>query len=186
MEKIKKCIRCGEDKVLSAYYKHLQMADGHLNKCAKCCKEQSMERHKKLSQTSEFVLSERERTRERYHRLNYKGKNKPTAEDRKKTIQSYFSRYPEKKKARALSSNLKCVDGFQNHHWSYNEKDAKDVIQLPLNEHARLHCYIIYDQERMMYRCAISIGNFIQNQLLDTKQNHLEYYYLIKSQFMNL
>jgi len=34
----KSCLRCGQIKPISDYYKHPRMADGHLGKCKECCK----------------------------------------------------------------------------------------------------------------------------------------------------
>lgn len=36
---VKPCIICGDEKPLSEYYAHPQMADGHVNKCKPCYRE---------------------------------------------------------------------------------------------------------------------------------------------------
>lgn len=61
------------------------------------------------------------------------------------------------------------IDGFHLHHWSYNQEDWLDVIKLEIKDHYFLHRYIIYDQERMMYRGLDGV-------LLDTKNKHIEYF----------
>jgi hypothetical protein len=183
MEKSKLCIICREDKVLSAYYKHPQMGDGHLNKCKECCKSQAKKRHHELCQDENYVWSERERGRDKYHRLEYREKYRPDFEGRKKAIETYNDKFPEKLRARSLSGSIKVAKGIHKHHWSYKTEYSKDIIEIDEKEHALLHRYLIYSQEEMLYRVAIDMKPFKKNELLDSKEKHLRFYNLITQSF---
>lgn len=51
----KQCFKCGEVKDLSAFYKHPQMPDGHVNKCKECNKRDVREnRVKRLDYYREY------------------------------------------------------------------------------------------------------------------------------------
>ena len=168
MEKI--CRKCGALKNIEEYYVHKKMLDGYLNICKTCTKERISIREKKLYNDKDWHDKEKTRAREKYYRLGYKELHKPTADQKKIAMNSYFLKFPEKYKARSLSGKVK-VKGNHLHHWSYNLEHAKDVIELPQERHYTLHRHIVYDQERMMYRN-------LDGLLLDTKESHIE---LLKS-----
>jgi hypothetical protein len=166
---MKKCIECGVEKELSGYYKHGQMADGHLNKCKECVKEGARIRESKLRSDPKWVEKERERGREKYKRLEYSGKNKPDYESKKAQIERYKNRFPEKVKAHRASNSIVATKDCK-HHWSYCDGFERDVIHLTKEEHYTLHRFIIYDCERMMYRRADN------NVLLDSREAHEDYF----------
>lgn len=174
--KRKICFKCNIEKDLSKYYKHSKMSDGHLGKCKDCTKKDSKSREIELRKNPEWIEKEKKRARERYFKLGYKEKHKSSSQKKKEAINRYREKYPEKILAKNISNKLKAlVKGNQLHHWSYNEAHAKDVIELSVLEHAKAHRYMIYDQERMMYRRADN------NELLDTKDAHIEFIESLKN-----
>ena len=159
---MKKCFKCNQEKELSDFYKHSKMADGLLNKCKECTKIDSIINYEKNIASPEFVEKKQIRGRKKYRRL-YAGTGKSDIEGNRR----YLIKYPEKEAAKNNCSKLlKPFDGAEKHHWSYNEEHYKDVIWLIKKDHMKAHRFIIYDQERCLYRRCDT------NELLDTKERH--------------
>jgi hypothetical protein len=152
----KKCFKCGEIKSLDNFYKHKKMPDGHLNKCKSCCKQYQKRRNAILSEDPEWMESERERQREKYQRLNYKGKQL-----------EWNSKKPWKKTStyKNLSRKFKTPKGIELHHWNYNDEFLEDVFFLSASEHKKVHTKIVLDFEMKMFRD-------MDGNLLDTKEKH--------------
>lgn len=162
---MKKCKYCQKEFPLSFFSKNKLTVDGHISKCKNCEREYSKNKYLIRKQDPDFVEKERKRGREKYRKL-YAGRGKANI----KGNERYRQKYPEKELARNKSANMKKpFEGAEKHHWSYNLKDAKDVIWLSKKQHMKAHRFIIYDQERRMYRRCDN------NVLLDTKESHEEY-----------
>jgi hypothetical protein len=161
----KNCFKCGKTLPLTEFYKHPKMPDGHVNKCIKCNKADVRGNYLENKLKDGFIEKERKRGRQKYHSL-YKG----TLKENNKRNDIYKQKYPEKYLSKIKCGNLKKpFEGAEKHHWSYNIEHAKDVIWLSKKDHMKSHRFIVYDQERFMYR------RFDSNILLDTKESHLEF-----------
>lgn len=165
---MKKCFKCGIEKDLNEFYAHPQMPDGRVNKCKECNKKDVKDNYFKNRENPEYIEKERARGREKYERLSYVNR-KPNKESRKKHMYNYRQKYPEKYAAKNASQHIEKNNKNNHlHHWSYNKEHYKDVIELTIKHHALAHRFLVYDQERMMYRTINGI-------LLDTKEAHIEY-----------
>lgn len=163
---MKKCFKCGEDKPLNEYYKHKDMHDGHINKCKSCTKSDVRSTYNSKKNDKDYILKERKRGRDKYRRL-YTGSGKANVN---RNIR-YKAKYPEKYEAQISCSSIrkKNNSSMELHHWSYNKEHHTDIIELSKKQHMKAHRFIIYDQERMMYR------RHDNNVLLDTKESHLDF-----------
>jgi hypothetical protein len=131
------------------------MADGHLNKCKQCCKDQAAERHKRLSKNESFVEKERIRNREKYKRLNYYEKSKKSIEDKPWAKTHIY---------KGLHKKLKCEKGYELHHWNYNDAYLEDVLVMNISDHRRLHKKLTLDKEKRIF--------IYKGEYLDTIEKH--------------
>ena len=84
----KTCIACGKTLPITEFYRHPQMADGHLGKCKECCKRQGNER--RVAKLEEIRRYDRQRA-----------KTPKRNADLKLNVRKMRGLYPEKNRARA-------------------------------------------------------------------------------------
>lgn len=144
----KKCFKCGRELPITEFYRHPQMADGHLNKCKDCTKNDVHNNYEKNIQNQDFIEKERARGRDKYRRLGYASKKSAHSENR--NTREFLSR-------RGID-----MTDLEVHHWDYNRK--KDVFLLGKREHKYIHRFLVYDPSSKMF--------YYEGVLLESKQQH--------------
>lgn len=103
---MKKCFKCNEIKELSFFYKHPEMADGHVNKCKECNKKDVREnRGRKIDYYREYDayrFQNDPRVRERHRRYQATPAGKESI--RTSTL-NYINKRPEARAAHILVGN---------------------------------------------------------------------------------
>jgi hypothetical protein len=132
--------------------------------CKNCFNLKSKNNFYKNRLNLDFVESERKRATEKYYRLYSTSLFK---RNKYNLNESHKKKYPEKYKAADATKKIR-VKGFHCHHWNYNKEYFKDIIYLTHKDHLQIHRFLIYDEDKKIYKT-------IDNILLDTKEKHLKY-----------
>ena len=149
---MKRCSHCGRVLPESEFYLKGTRLDSW---CKECNRELARERYDRRIADPEFVEKERERGREKYHRL-YAGKKTDRAREKSRL-------YPSLRNGRRMAKKV-LPNGLELHHWNYNL--PKSLIILPRGLHHRLHAVIKLDLGKGIYT--------FNGCDLDTIEKHLE------------
>lgn len=159
---MKICSKCKIEKEDSEFKIRKDRKNKLTSQCKGCISKRMKIYYENLRVERPEKLEEMQKRKREYTR-----KNKRT---RHKESYKLKDKFPEKQKARSALRKLTSVGReFARHHWSYNESHYIDITILSRKDHKKAHRFLIYDQERFMYR------RIDTNELLDTKEKHLEY-----------
>lgn len=130
----KRCFKCGLTFPITEFYAHPKMADGHLNKCKRCAKNDVHKNYMKNIEDDAYVEKERKRGRDKYKKYHYKrSERNEYLNISKNTRRDFETKYGKLQK------------DIELHHWNYNK--PKDIILLNARIHKRLHKLITINRK---------------------------------------
>lgn len=150
---MKECKECKECKVL----KDKKDFYGLQRECKECTKKRVKLREIEKRKDPDWVETERQRHREKYHRLGYNEKQKIWNEKRPHTKNGKYKN---------LNRKHKIAKGLEIHHWNYSDEYIEDFFVLPVKEHRVSHTFLVKSG---------NIFNGLNNEILDTREKHFNY-----------
>jgi hypothetical protein len=100
---MKTCFKCGVPKELKEFYKHPQMADGHLSKCIECAKADVL-RHR-AANLDAVQAYDRERGKLPHRLANVRAYHKAHPDKIAKYHRKTWEKYPERRNAAVAVGN---------------------------------------------------------------------------------
>lgn len=136
---VKTCFKCGEQKALSAFYKHPQMGDGHLNKCKDCARKDVKKNYRdNIEHYRRYEKDRIARPERRAQQVRYQRKRRAAHPEKYAANSAVHNAIRDGKLIRPDSCEM-CgsADKIQAHHHDYNK--PLDVVWLCYKCHMAEH-----------------------------------------------
>ena len=139
---MKICFKCNTKKPLVDFYKHSQMADGHLNKCKECNKKDSHKRFTEKLLDPEWAIKERKRQRIKEDKRRKLGLTKKykLKSDTRRPANFALSNAIRDGKIKRKNCEICGNEKTQGHHEDYDKH--LDVVWLCVRHHNDRHIHL--------------------------------------------
>lgn len=112
----KACFKCGDVQPLDAFYRHPNMADGHLNKCKMCARRDVQDNYAK--RRAQYQSYDKSRYKHRYQRGDFRPRD-ATKEKARITLHNAINRGKVSRPPRCERCHATCKP--HGHHEDYSK-----------------------------------------------------------------